>query len=103
MFSHSILLTNLVIAFLCSLTSAAPIEDRAAKPKTYAAIPTLVGTPVAIGPGTYPRSNKLSDGSLIAAYTAFEGGNNIIRIALSTNNGKTWFIPLLKVYGFSLI
>lgn len=40
--------------------------------------------------GTYPRANKLADGSLIGAYTAFADGNNVITLVKSSDNGTTW-------------
>ena len=43
-----------------------------------------------MGSGTYPRANPLRDGSIIGAYTAFDGGDNIITLARSTNAGATW-------------
>ena len=90
MFFPAIALISLINAILFTISSAAPIE--ATISKRGAGVPKLVGAPVLIGPGTYPRANKLSDGSFLAAYTAFEGGNNIIRIAISTNNGQSWYV-----------
>jgi hypothetical protein len=55
--------------------------------------PSLSGSPVDITSGkggTYPRSNRLQDGSLIATYTTFSNGNNQIALARSTNNGISW-------------
>lgn len=55
--------------------------------------PSLSGSPVDITSGhggTYPRSNGLSDGSLIATYTTFSNGNNQIAFARSTNQGASW-------------
>ena len=91
MYFPAIALISLINAILFTISSAAPIQD--AFSKRSPAVPKLVGAPVLIGPGTYPRANKLSDGSLLAGYTAFEGGNNIIRIAISTDNGQTWYVP----------
>ena len=85
-----ITLVSLISALFLAISSAAPIEGVLSK--KYPAVPKLVGDPVVIGAGTYPRANKLSDGSLLGAYTAFEGGNNIIRIVLSTDNGQSWYV-----------
>ena len=51
---------------------------------------TLSGSSVVFGSGTYPRANRLSDGSLLGVYTAFSGGNNIITTTKSTDNGASW-------------
>lgn len=40
--------------------------------------------------GTYPRINFISDSSIIGAFTAFTGGNNVLTIAHSTNHGSNW-------------
>ncbi|KAL1966252.1 hypothetical protein VTN77DRAFT_4605 [Rasamsonia byssochlamydoides] len=53
----------------------------------------LDGSPAnmsAVGGGTYPRANYLSDGSIIGAYTAFEDGYSIITLVRSTDGGGTW-------------
>lgn len=89
MYHPIITLLSLISALFLAISSAAPTD--AALSKKYPAVPKLVGAPVVIGAGTYPRANKLSDGSILGAYTAFEGGNNIIRIVLSTDNGQTWY------------
>lgn len=39
---------------------------------------------------SYPRANKLSDGSILGVYTAFLGGNNVITTVKSTDNGASW-------------
>ena len=54
-------------------------------------MPVMAGAPVIFGSGTYPRANKLSDGSIIGTYTAFNGGDNIIEIVLSTDDGQSWY------------
>ena len=53
---------------------------------------SLDGTanPIANDDGEYVRVNPLSDGSLIAGYTAHEDGFSILRTAKSTDNGTTW-------------
>ena len=53
----------------------------------------MAGSPVDITSGrggTYPRPNRLSDGSLIATYTTFSNGNSQIAFARSTNGGASW-------------
>ncbi|KAL9596201.1 MAG: hypothetical protein Q9219_005953 [cf. Caloplaca sp. 3 TL-2023] len=52
--------------------------------------PTLTGSPVVLGGGTYPRATRLQDGSILAVYTAFQSGNNVLLAATSTNNGASW-------------
>ncbi|CAO1604103.1 hypothetical protein XANCAGTX0491_007669 [Xanthoria calcicola] len=58
--------------------------------------PTLTGAPVPIGLGTYPRATRLRDGTIVAVYTAFQSGSNILLTARSTNNGAT-FTPLGEI------
>ncbi|KAH8895854.1 neuraminidase, partial [Thozetella sp. PMI_491] len=43
-----------------------------------------------IGSGTYPRATKLSDGSVLSCYTAFQDGNTLLKIAKSVNGGWDW-------------
>ncbi|GAB7333514.1 hypothetical protein MBLNU13_g05098t2 [Cladosporium sp. NU13] len=55
--------------------------------------PSSAGSPVDItsgSGGTYPRSNRRSDGRIIATYTAFSDGNSQIAFARSTNGGASW-------------
>ena len=55
--------------------------------------PSLVGSAVDITSGhggTYPRPNRLSDGSLIATYTTSSNGNSQIAFARSTDGGTSW-------------
>ncbi|KAL8789580.1 MAG: hypothetical protein Q9195_006757 [Heterodermia aff. obscurata] len=82
--------SSLIAAIFFTTSFGIPVKDPSLK--KYAAVPTLVKAPVFVGAGTYPRANKLSNGSLILSYTAFENGDNIIRVVLSTDNGKTWKI-----------
>ena len=70
-----------------SRVDCVPLSTRA--PST-GVIPSLSGGPISIGSGTYPRANRLADGSFIAGYTAVSGGNNIITLARSTDNGASW-------------
>ena len=90
MYHLNFLLINLISTIFFTTCSAAPVE--AALAKRSPAVPRLSGAAVSVGPGTYPRANKLSDGSILAAYTAFEGGYNIIRVVISTNNGQSWYV-----------
>ena len=48
------------------------------------------GEAVAIGPGTYPRATKLSDGTLLGAYTDARGDNTTIVTTHSKDNGASW-------------
>ena len=84
------LLTGFAIASLFTAASAAPIEANVAK--RSASVPDMAGAPVVIGPGTYPRANKLADGSILGTYTAFNGGDTIIETVLSQDNGKSWYV-----------
>ena len=72
---------------LCTLNLqalAAPVPGSNSKSST------LSGSPVVFGAGTYPRANRLSDGSLLGVYTKFTGGNNVITTTKSTDNGASW-------------
>lgn len=75
------------IIFTSPLLSALPLDVRNSN---AGLVPTLQGGQNTIGGGTYPRANRLADGSLIASYTAFAGGDSIITLARSTDNGVTW-------------
>ena len=77
---------SLATLFASSLAAPAPqIHVRG-----NAVSPVLTGEEVVMGSGTYPRANSLNDGSILAAYTAFENGNNIIRTVKSTDKGASW-------------
>ncbi|KAL9004110.1 MAG: hypothetical protein Q9188_003054 [Gyalolechia gomerana] len=52
--------------------------------------PTLTGSPVVFGAGTYPRATRLRDGSILGVYTGFQSGNNVLQTVTSTNNGASW-------------
>ncbi|KAL8734501.1 MAG: hypothetical protein Q9166_001401 [cf. Caloplaca sp. 2 TL-2023] len=52
--------------------------------------PTLIGSPVPLGSGTYPRATRLRDGSILGVYTAFQSGANVLLTVRSTNNGATF-------------
>ena len=85
---------KIVYGFAASLllltTSAAPVNVAATKRDGVA--PAMDGAPVVFGSGTYPRANKLANGNIIGAYTAFNGGDNIIETVLSTDNGQSWYV-----------
>lgn len=40
--------------------------------------------------GTYPRLARLSDGSILSSFTSFPGGKRALRVARSTDNGRTF-------------
>ncbi|KAL8678191.1 MAG: hypothetical protein Q9186_005445 [Xanthomendoza sp. 1 TL-2023] len=52
--------------------------------------PTLIGPPAPLGAGTYPRATRLRDNSILAVYTAFQSGSNVLLTVRSTNNGLSW-------------
>ncbi|KAL9621143.1 MAG: hypothetical protein Q9160_004394 [Pyrenula sp. 1 TL-2023] len=85
-------LTLILTAHLSSPTPLhSPNNDKRAPPSPAAGIiPSLSGPPSFVGSGTYPRANRLRDGSLIATYTSFSSGQSTITIARSTNNGGSW-------------
>lgn len=43
-----------------------------------------------VGGGTYPRLTTLSDGSIISAFTYFQGSNHILTVTKSTDGGQTF-------------
>lgn len=56
-------------------------------------VPTLSGPTADMTSGqggTYPRINFLSDGSIIGAFTAFSGGDNVLTSVHSTDSGASW-------------
>ncbi|KAL9107678.1 MAG: hypothetical protein Q9227_007485 [Pyrenula ochraceoflavens] len=77
-------LTALAFLLLAHTSSAFPLSRRAGLR------PTLSGGPSIMGSGTYPRANKLNDGSLIGTFTSFESGQTVITIVRSTNSGGSW-------------
>ena len=88
---------SLIIGFISAVfyakSSAAPVH--ANNLKRSAVVPHLSGSPVVFGAGTYPRANSLSDpsspaGSIVGAYTAFSGGDNVITTTKSTDGGSSW-------------
>jgi hypothetical protein len=42
------------------------------------------------GRGTYPRLTRLSDGSILASCTQFEGSTRVLRVSRSTDGGQSW-------------
>ena len=83
----SVFLLGLFV-LLYSVCLAVPVEPFLNK--RGATIPELSGSAVVFGAGTYPRANKLSDGSILGVYTAFSGGNNIITTVRSLDSGQSW-------------
>ena len=77
-----------LIMLLGSVCLAFPVDSSLST--RSATIPNLSGSAVVFGAGTYPRANKLSDGSILGVYTAFSGGNNIITTVRSLNGGRSW-------------
>ncbi|KAL8924273.1 MAG: hypothetical protein Q9172_002746 [Xanthocarpia lactea] len=89
----------LSIATWIITTFASPIDLSLAPRKLLPRVPTrptLTGSPVSLGAGTYPRATRLRDGSILAVYTAFQSGSNVLLTVRSTNNGGT-FTPLGEI------
>lgn len=80
----SLILRVLLFVMAALNCAAAPLGESLAKRST------LSGAAAVIGPGTYPRANKLSDGSILGVYTAFSGGDNVISAVKSVDNGVSW-------------
>ena len=88
----SLIIVLSLVLFSWSCWSA-PFSNAATK--RSAVVPRLAGSPVIFGPGTYPRANSLSDpslpaGSIIGTYTAFQNGDNVLKIVMSTDGGASW-------------
>ena len=81
------MLLELLLLF-CSVCSAAPVESYLTKRSITT--PRLLNNAVVFGPGTYPRASRLSDDSILGAYTAFSDGNNVITTVHSTDGGASW-------------
>lgn len=77
-----------LIILSLSLCSAIPVRSAAVEKRS--GVPTLMGGPVNFGAGTYPRTNQLSDGSIIGVYTAFSGGYSTIEVVRSTDGGQSY-------------
>ncbi|KAI4236033.1 MAG: hypothetical protein L6R40_006279 [Gallowayella cf. fulva] len=85
--------TWLSIATWIITTLASPIDISLAPKKLLPRVPTrptLNGSPVPLGAGTYPRATRLRDGSILGVYTAFQSGSNVLLTVRSTNNGASW-------------
>jgi hypothetical protein len=50
----------------------------------------LVGDPVRMGDGFYPRATKINDGSLLGCFTSGNSTNKHLQIVRSTNSGQIW-------------
>lgn len=84
-----------LITWLSATLIASTIHGSAAHPlqarsTATGVVPVLSGGQNPIGAGTWPRANRLADGSIIVAYTAFADGDSIITFARSTDQGVTW-------------
>jgi photosystem II stability/assembly factor-like uncharacterized protein len=57
----------------------------------HAQAPSPVGAAVVFGAGgTYPRAERLADGSLLGIFTHFDNGNATLTTVKSTDNGASW-------------
>jgi hypothetical protein len=50
----------------------------------------LVGDPVRMGGGFYPRATIINDGSLIGCFTTTTSTNKLLQIVRSTDSGRSW-------------
>ncbi|KAI4124078.1 MAG: hypothetical protein LQ347_005868 [Umbilicaria vellea] len=89
-----------LFALLISTASASPHYRRQNQSDGPALPNTRLAEPVVFADGTYPRANKLADGSLIGAYTAFVDGNSVITLIKSCDNGDTWSFQGTAAQGF---
>ena len=96
MFASPKTLFGLAVALLLTTSTAAPLQTPPAKRSDAA--PVMAGPPVVFGLGTYPRANRLSDGSVLGVYTAFSGGDNVIQTVLSGDGGQSWYFS--TVFGY---
>ncbi|KAI4152964.1 MAG: hypothetical protein L6R39_001711, partial [Caloplaca ligustica] len=90
---YSAIYTSLSLAASIITTFASPIPSPDINPSILRRTgikPILTGSPVPIGPGTYPRTTRLHDNAILGVYTAFQNGNNVLFTARSTNNGALW-------------
>ncbi|KAL8802901.1 MAG: hypothetical protein Q9182_003517 [Xanthomendoza sp. 2 TL-2023] len=82
---------SLATWFLTALSS--PINPSLVPRRLLARVPTkptLIGSPARLGAGTYPRATRLRDNSILAVYTSFQSGSNVLLTVRSTNNGASW-------------
>ncbi|KAH8802501.1 Sialidase [Xylogone sp. PMI_703] len=81
------------LLFLCLVANTVLADQNGQLDKRAGVVPSLSGRPVDMtsgGGGTYPRANFLSDGSILGAYTATSGGNSVLTLVSSTNQGSSW-------------
>jgi hypothetical protein len=79
---------SFLVLFFCALNASFLVEAAVTR---RGLVPRLDGGVISPSPngGTYPRIARLSDGSLLAGYTAFNGANHILTVARSTDGGKS--------------
>ncbi|KAI9870334.1 MAG: hypothetical protein M1830_004365 [Pleopsidium flavum] len=87
----------LLVAGLISMSLALPTYNCSSAGASAGEAPILSGSAISMGAGTYPRANLLNDGSIIGAYTAFQGNENIITLVSSKDSGASWQ-PLGEAY-----
>ncbi|KAL8922616.1 MAG: hypothetical protein Q9208_005121 [Pyrenodesmia sp. 3 TL-2023] len=76
---------------IATLATPLPSQDAAHRNLRRAGTkPVLTGSPVVMGPGTYPRTTRLQDNSILGVYTGFQDGNNVLLTVTSTTNGASW-------------
>jgi hypothetical protein len=85
-----VFLTKILAALTAALSAFETVTAGVIHPAPRSAAPSLVGSAITFGTGTYPRANKVSDGSLLGVYTAFAGGNNVLTTVKSTDGGASW-------------
>lgn len=93
-YSFTMLLTS-ALFFITSLTQVISFPSPTPKwlERRTGVTPSLSGPAVDMTSGeggTYPRINYLSDGSIIGAFTAFIGGDNVLTVTQSTDGGGSW-------------
>ncbi|KAL6719613.1 hypothetical protein ACLMJK_001534 [Lecanora helva] len=88
MFYSSKIRVGFAIALILNASIAVPVEPGLLR--RSAVVPVTSGSSVVFGSGTYPRANKLSDGTILGVNTVFHGGDNIIQTVLSNDSGQSW-------------
>ncbi|KAL8650766.1 MAG: hypothetical protein Q9226_005003, partial [Calogaya cf. arnoldii] len=89
----------LYIASWIITTFASPIDLSLTSKKLLPRVPTrptLTGSPIPLGAGTYPRATRLRDGTILGVYTGFQSGSNVLLTFRSTDNGAS-FTPLGEI------
>ncbi|KAI4207366.1 MAG: hypothetical protein LQ346_000616 [Caloplaca aetnensis] len=82
---------SLATWIITTLTSPVPSQDNGSRIVRRAGTkPVLTDSPVVMGAGTYPRSTRLQDNSILGVYTGFKDGDNVLLTVMSTNNGASW-------------